>query len=140
MTINTKALAAGITAAGLTLQQAIVITEGVINLIGLAESALVDVAGNVKFQAVMSGLEQLVAQVGQSDKLAAIERAVGPIINMVVTALTQAAAWEKQFAGLFSFLKSATTTPLSTPSTPPVVASLATSMSAGGSATPVPGA
>lgn len=107
MSLNINALASRVAAVGVTASQAVTIVNEVVSLIGLAENLYEGVKGSAKFQAVMAGLEQVVAQLGISDKLAAIKAAVGPMVNLVVSILNAGDLWSKVFGAVASFAQAA---------------------------------
>ena len=109
MSINVLALASRVAAIGVEADQAVTIVGEVVSLIGLAENLYDGVKGDVKFKAVMSGLEAVVDRLGLTDKLAAIQQAVAPIVNLVVTVLNAGSLWETVFGSVATFAKSVST-------------------------------
>lgn len=130
MSLNVNALATRVAAVGVTAGQAVTIINEAVALIGVVEQVYEGLSGDVKFKAVMAAMDQVIAQLGLSDKLTAIKKALGPVVNLVVAILNGASLWSTVFGSIASFAAS-----LAKPATPPPLqASVGTTMSAGGQA------
>ena len=103
MSLNIAALASRVAAVGVTAAQAVRITNEVVQLIGIVEDLYEGITGSAKFQAVMSGLDAIVEQLGLTDKLHDIRSAVAPLINVVVGVLNSGNLWAKVFGSIANF-------------------------------------
>lgn len=107
MSISPTVLASRVAAVGVTASQALTIVNEAIALIGVVENVCAGLKGEVKFQAVMSAMDQVIAQLGLTDKIDAIKRALGPIVNLVVAILNGAGLWASMFGSLISAAEAA---------------------------------
>jgi len=106
MSLNVNVLAAKVVAVGVTTANAVTIVNEAISLIGVVENVYVGLKGEVKFQAVMSAMDAVIAQLGLTDKLAQIKKVLAPLVNLIVAILNGASLWGSVFGSLLSGVES----------------------------------
>lgn len=95
MSLNVSAVTGAIAKFGVTGQQALTIFSEVVSLVGLAQQLATELSGNQKFQAVMDGLDAVLASLNLTDRAADLKARLAPVINMLVAAFHFLNLWDK---------------------------------------------
>lgn len=95
MSLNVSAVTGAIAKFGVTGQQALTIFSEVVSLVGLAQQLATELTGSQKFEAVMDGLDAVLASLNLIDRAADLKARLAPVINMLVAVFHFLNLWDK---------------------------------------------